>query len=258
MNYNYIWQHDSAYWQTISKQTVRDGYVLYTNPALPTRYDPNHAGLFRLQSEQEATHAITDIIAFYEALGCDSVVYLDSYATPSTFPQLLTSHGFTARYDWGITDLLILDAPVPVTATSRIDVVRVSTDEQRIQWASLEEATPHSTSSEMYALRREELRDSAVQGYIAYLDGVPAGRCLTFTHNNICRIESVFVTAPLRRQGVAKHLVSHAVAHAHLQAETVYLFAIHDYHAITLYHALGFHTVMHNVTMTYVRPRIDS
>lgn len=257
MQYQHIWQHDSAYWQTISKQTIRDGYVLYTNPQLPTRYDPNHAGMFRMHHPQDAINAIDDVIAFYEALGCDSVVYLDCYATPHSLADLLTQRGFVAMHEWGITDLLILERPVYAAHNPRIQVVPVTTHDQRMQWASLEDANPHSSATEMLALRTEELRDPAVQGYIAYLDGKPAGRCLTFIHDTICRVEAVFVAEDMRRQGVAKQLVGQAINDTHGKVDTVYLFAIHDYHAITLYQALGFRTVMHDVTMTYVRPRTE-
>ena len=257
MHYHHIWQHDSAYWQTISKQTIRDGYILYTNPQLPTRYDPNHAGMFRMQHINDAINAIDDVIAFYEALGCDSVVYLDNYATPDALADTLIQRGFTAMAEWGITDLLVLAQPVYAAHNPRISVMPVSTHDQRLQWASLEDTNPHSPAAEMHALRMEELRDPAVQGYIAYLDGQPAGRCLTFIHDNICRIEAVFVAEEKRRQGVAKQLVGQAIADVYGKVDTVYLFAIHDYHAITLYQALGFRTVMHNVTMTYVRPRAE-
>ena len=93
MHIERIWQHDTLYWHTMSRATPRQGYVLFTNPALPQRYDPNHAGYFRLQSDAQAQDAIRDIIAFYDALGFDSVAYVDHCATPTTLAHLLMQHG---------------------------------------------------------------------------------------------------------------------------------------------------------------------
>lgn len=252
-----IWLHDSHYWQTMSRVTPRHGYELYTNPVLVSRYDPNHAGYIRCISHTTANVAIRDIVAFFDALGFDSVVYLDHAATPDTLPTLLSTHGFRAMTEWGIVDLLVLDrfhAPAP---HARIQVTRVADAADVHTWALLDEPTPHSPAEIMYALRREEVSHPDVCGYLAWIDGVAAGRCLTYTEGGITRVESVFVAENLRRQGVARRLVAQAVADAMAHSRIVYLFALHDSYAQTLYYSLGLQTVVHNAVTTYVRPFSD-
>ncbi len=248
-----IWQHDTLYWHTMSRATPRQGYVLFTNPALPQRYDPNHAGYFRLQSDAQAQDAIRDIIAFYDALGFDSVAYVDHCATPTTLAHLLMQHGFVPRIEWGITDLLVLDRFLPPAHNPRITVNAVISEQDKHEWAMLNEPNPHSSPAVMYALGREEIANSSVCGYLARIDGIVAGRCLRYTDAGISRIEAVFVAEHLRRHGVARQLVAQAIADATTQSELVYLFAIHDYHAATLYQSLGMRTYVHDATVTYVR-----
>lgn len=249
-----IWQHDSLYWHTMSRVTPRQGYMLYTNPALPTRYDPNHAGYFRLHSETDATDAIRDIIAFYDALGFESVAYVDHCATPATLRRLLENQGFVPRIEWGITDLMILDELVKPAPNPRITVYQVTTESDKHAWAMLNEPNPHSSPAVMYALGREEIAHPTVCGYLARIDGVVAGRCLRYTEGGVSRIEAVYVAEHLRRHGVARQLVAYALAEAVTQSDLVYLFAQHDYHAATLYQSLGMRIIVHDATLTYVRP----
>ena len=73
MQLDAIWQHDHHYWGTFSRITPRNGYAIYTNPSLPGRYDPNHAGIMRLTAH-DVDAVITDVIHFFDAQGMDSVV----------------------------------------------------------------------------------------------------------------------------------------------------------------------------------------
>jgi hypothetical protein len=88
MQLDAIWQHDHHYWEHSSRITPRDGYAIYTNPSLPGRYDPNHAGLMRLNS-LHVNAVITDIIHFLMPSGTMSVVYLDHLATPDYFCRVI-------------------------------------------------------------------------------------------------------------------------------------------------------------------------
>lgn len=254
MHIERIWQHDSQYWHTISRSTPRHGYTLYTNPTLVGRYDPNHAGYFRLQTDREAVHAIQDIIAFYDALGLDSVAYVDHCATPPSLATLLAQHGFVARLEWGVTDLMVLGTFMPPAPDTRITVSQVTSPHDIHAWATIDgNIDPHSPADIMYALRREEVSHPDVCGYIATIDGVAAGRCLRFAKDGVCRIEAVFVAEAFRRRGVARQLVAHAIAESLAHNQIIYLFADHDYHAATLYHTLGMRSLVHHATVTHVR-----
>jgi GNAT superfamily N-acetyltransferase len=247
-----IWQHDHYYWGTFSRITPRDGYAIYTNPSLPGRYDPNHAGFMRLDAPN-VDAVITDVIHFFDALGMDSVVYLDHLATPTTLPASLVQHGFVAMTDWGIIDLMIhqhvIPTPAPhITVTSALEAIDFAT------WANLTEPDAHSSAEIMYQLRYQEVSASDVTGYIAWDDGQPAGRCVTYSRNGITRIESVFVAPQSRRRGVARAMVTHAINDSRARGDVVYLFAHHASHAQTLYTSLGMQCVASNAVLTYVRP----
>lgn len=248
-----IWQHDANYWLTMSRATPRDGYVLYTNPALPSRYDPNHAGYFRITDDADAAVAVTEIIAFYDALGCDSVAYLDHMATPVTLTTLLTQHGFVAMHDWGDVDLLVLESFHPPPTDPRITIQRVASVHDIDAWSRLDTPTPDDNAGIMLTLRRTEVSHPAVCGYLALIDGVAAGRCLTYTENHVSRIEAVFVAEAFRRRGVARQLVAHAIASVVPHSEIVYLFAIRHAPAYTLYHTLGMQVCVENAVTTFVR-----
>lgn len=252
MQFEAIWQHDHHYWGTLSRITPRDGYAIYTNPSLPGRYDPNHAGLMRLDPAH-VDAVITDVIHFFDALGMDSVVYLDHLATPPTLATSLIQHGFVAMTEWGIIDLMIhhhaIPTPAPhIAVTSALDASDYAT------WASLTEPDAHSSAEIMYQLRYQEVSTSDVTGYIAWDDGQPAGRCVTYSRDGITRIESVFVAPQSRRRGVARAMVAHAISASRARGDVVYLFAHHASHAQQLYTSLGMQSVATDVVVTYVRP----
>lgn len=255
MQLDAIWQHDHHYWGTFSRITPRNGYAIYTNPRLLGRYDPNHAGIMRLAAH-DVDAVLTDVIHFFDALGMASVVYLDHLATPATLAASLAQHGFVAMSDWGIIDLMVhqqaLPTPAPhIVVTSALDAGDFAT------WASLSEPDPYSSAEIMYQLRYQEVSAGDVTGYIAWYTGQPAGRCVTYSHNGITRIESVFVLPQFRRCGVARALVAYAIGASRARGDVVYLFAYHASHAQTLYTSLGMQSVVHDAVVTYVRPYAD-
>jgi len=255
MQLDAIWQHDHLYWGTFSRITPRNGYAIYTNPSLPGRYDPNHAGMMRLDAS-DVDAVITDVIHFFDALGMDSVVYLDHLATPTSLAASLVQHGFVAMTEWGVIDLMVhqhaIPTPTPhIAVTSALDATDFAT------WANLTEPDPHSSAEIMYQLRYQEVSASDVTGYIAWDDGQPAGRCVTYSRDGITRIESVFVAPQSRRRGVARAMVAHAISASQAHGDIVYLFAHHDSHAQTLYTSLGMQQVATDAVVTYVRSYRD-
>lgn len=250
-----IWEHDHHYWGTFSRITARSGYAFYTNPSLPGRYDPNHAGFMRLDPGN-VDAVISDVVHFFDALGMDSVVYLDHKAAPPSLTAVLAHHGFAAMTDWGVVDLMVHQGGLPtpdahIMVTSALDATDFAT------WANLGETDLHSSTEIMYALRYQEVSANDVTGYIAWNEGEPAGRCITYSRAGITRIESVFVAPKSRRVGVARAMVSHAIVASRPRGEVVYLFAHQASHAQTLYASLGLHTVVNNAVVTYVRPFRD-
>ncbi len=255
MQLDAIWQHDHHYWGTFSRITPRNGYAIYTNPSLPGRYDPNHAGIMRLTAH-DVDAVITDVIHFFDALGMDSVVYLDHLATPTSLAASLTQHGFVAMTEWGIIDMMIHQHAM-LTPASQIVVTSALEATDFATWANLTEPDTHSSADIMYQLRYQEVSASDVTGYIAWDDGQPAGRCVTYSRDGITRIESVFVAPQSRRRGVARAMVAHAISDSRARGDVVYLFAHHDSHAQTLYTSLGMQSVVHDAVVTYVRPYRD-
>lgn len=249
-----FWHHDSLYWSTVARVSPRDGFMLYTNPTVPGRYDPNHAGYIRLpDGDHHAT--ITDIIHFFSAIDMDAVVYLDHLSTPSDFADQLRQHGFSDRRDWGVVDLMVQTSPPPpLTPSPRIQVTSTLTKDEHTTWSLIDEPDVHSPPAIMQSLRYQEVSAPEVTGFIATLDGRPVGRCLTYCNNGIGRVEAVFVHENARRQGVARHMVDTAIRHVLSQHCTPYLFAIAGNHAQQLYASLGMQVRAHDVSMTFVCP----
>ena len=248
-----IWQHDNAYWSTYARATPRDGYVLFTNPTLPGRYDPNHAGMIRLPDGDHGD-LITDIVHFYAAIDLDAVVYLDALSTPHNFGTQLEAHGFIAKHDWGITDLMRHDGPLPaLDANPHITVASALEESEYRIWSNISDGDPYSPPDIMYSLRYQEVSAPNVTGFIASVDGDPAGHCLVYASAGIARIESVYVRELHRRRGVARHLLHTAIHHCLAQQLMTYLFVIHGSHAQELYASLGFRTIQHDASMVYVK-----
>lgn len=252
-----IWQQDNTYWSTYARATPRDGYMLFTNPTLPGRYDPNHAGMIRLP-DGDHRDIITDIVHFYAAIDLDAVVYLDALSTPSDFGAQLEAHGFIAKHDWGITDLMHHDGPLPALAADPHITVTSALEESEYQiWSNISDGDPYSPPEIMYSLRYQEVSAPDVTGFIAYVDNEPAGHCLVYASAGIARIESVFVHAHHRRRGVARQLLTTAIRHCQAHHLQIYLFVIHESHAQDLYASLGFRTIQHDAVLVYVKPHAN-
>ena len=175
-----IWQHDAEYFGTMSQLTALDGYVLYTNPGLAGRYDPNHVGLLRFQSNETAAQ-IERIIAHFDALRFDSVVYLDCMHRPDTLHDALRTAGFLPMLAWGQYDLMavcgaVLPAPAACVLTHPSSLSEFRT------WASLNGVDAYSDADTIMALRITECSSPAVIPTIIWCDDAPAGRCLV-----VCR-----------------------------------------------------------------------
>ena len=103
---------------------------------------------------------ITDVIHFFDALGMDSVVYLDHRATPTTLAASLVQHGFVAMTDWGITDLMVHQHEIPIPSP-HIVVTSALEETDFATWANLSEPDPYSTAEIMYQLRYQEVSASS-------------------------------------------------------------------------------------------------
>ena len=246
-----IWQHDAEYFGTMSQLTTCNGYVLYTNPGLAGRYDPNHVGLLRFGND-ETVSQIEQIIASFDALQFDSVVYLDRMHRPDSLQDALRAAGFVPMLDWGQYDLMavcgaVLPAP-PCVLTHPESLPEFRT------WASLNGVDAFSDAETMLALRITECSSPAVTPTIIWCDDAPAGRCLSYTHDGIGRIESVYVDPLFRRRGLARSMVTAVAADIVATGAIPYLFAEHSGDAQRMYQAIGFETLLENAVTTWVRP----
>lgn len=247
-----IWHHDTEYFGTMSQLTARDGYMLYTNPGLAGRYDPNHVGLLRFGSDKTVA-LIERIIAHFDGLQFDSVVYLDRMHRPDTLPDALRAAGFRPKLEWGQYDLmavcgLVQPAPAPGVLTHPSSLSEFRT------WASLDGVDAFSDADTMKALRITECSSPAVIPTIIWCDDAPAGRCLAYIRDGIGRIEGVYVDPLFRRRGLARAMVAAVAADIVATGAIPYLFAEHAGGAQRMYQAVGFETLLENAVTTWVRP----
>ncbi len=252
MNLEAIWQHDHEYFGTVSRITPRDGYVIYTNPSLANRYDPNHAGLFRLRDDQVSS-AIEEIEHFFYSLDMDAVVYLDAHATPTSLDHALQAAGFVKKTDWGSSDLMLQRAEIP--ALDPLIHVEVALDHADfVRWCQVNQPDQYSPDELMYKLHYQTVSAPGVNGYMAIVDNRPVARCVSYISNGLGRVESVFVEESYRRRGIAHALVGKALTDIAAQGALGYLFAVHEEPALALYHKLGLRTVLTEAVYPYVKP----
>jgi GNAT superfamily N-acetyltransferase len=247
-----IWQHDAEYFGTMSQLTALDGYVRYTNPGLAGRYDPNHVGLLRF-GRDETVAQIERIIAHFDGLRFDSVVYLDRMHRPDTLHDALHAAGFRPKLEWGQYDLMavcgaVQPAPAPCVLTHPSSLPEFRT------WASMDGVDAFSNAETMLALRITECSSPAVTPTIIWWDDAPAGRCLTYIQDGIGRIEGVYVDPLFRRRGLARAMVAAVAADIIATGAIPYLFAEHSGDAQRMYQSIGFETLLENATTTWVRP----
>lgn len=247
-----IWQNDAEYFGSIGQKVVHNGYVLYSNPGLENRYDPNHAGLLRLPTE-DVPGALQSIIAHFDGLRLDSVVYLDAFHRPQTLATDLQANGFRPMVEWGTYDLMAIRGAVTVHAPD-VTLSHPSSATEFAQWATLREPDPYSDAAIMRALRFTECSSPAVIPTIVWCDGVPAGRCLAFVLDGVGRIESVFVDPVFRRRGLAQGMVTCVAKEISATGAVPYLFAAQGDDAQRIYQRIGFETIVPNAVMTYARP----
>ena len=247
-----IWQQDAEYYGTMSQLTALDGYVLYTNPGLSGRYDPNHAGLLRFGSDEVAAK-IERIISHFDGFRFDSVVYLDRKHRPDTLHVALHTAGFRPMIEWGQYDLMavcgvVQPAPVPCVLTHPGSLPEFRT------WASLDGVDAFSDADTMRSLRITECSSPAVIPTIIWCDDAPAGRCLAYIRDGIGRIEGVYVDPLFRRRGLARAMVAAVAAEIVAAGAIPYLFAEHEGAAQRMYQAIGFETLLEAAVTTWVRP----
>lgn len=251
MNIESIWQHDHEYFGTISRITPRDGYVIYTNPSLANRYDPNHAGWFRMRDEQVQS-AIEDIEHFFYSLNMDAVVYVDAHATPASLDNALQAAGFVKKVDWGSSDLMTQQAPIP-ECDPGIQIEVALNHDDFLRWCSVNQPDLYSPDDLMHKLHYQTVSAPGVNGYMAVVDGRPVARCVSYISDGLGRVESVFVEEAYRRRGIAHALVGHALHDIATKGALGYLFAVHEEPALALYHKLGLRTVLTEAVYPYVK-----
>lgn len=250
-----ILDHEASYWTTVATIEQRASWALFYNPAFPGRYDPNHAGVFRAAAGTGAQIA-AEISAFYRERGLPPVAYVDALATPVDLADCLLRAGFREPHgaDWYTpTDLMLYIGPD--TAQPSVVMVQVAEDaDQQAAWASLnDDEEDAATRALLERLALHEIADSRVTAYLALVDGQPAGRCLRFSTDGLCRIESVLTAAAFRQRGVAAAVLRQALSAALAAGEQlIYLYASQGGAAQRLYERLGFRTIARNVMRVFV------
>jgi ribosomal protein S18 acetylase RimI-like enzyme len=250
--------HEADYFATMASVERRDGWLLFHNRAFPTRYNPNHAGVFRA-AEGTGPSIALEIVAFYRGLGITPVAHVDALATPADLAACLLDAGFRRQDEEEPADLMLYVGPdqerVSVSA-----VERVSSAEGRRDWASIiDEHRPAETRTLLAALYEHQLRDRCVTGYVSRVDGVPAARANLFSANSLGRVESVFTRESFRRRGLAAAVVRRAVRDSLDRGNCLtYIHAVHGGDAQRLYERLGFRSVASDGVRVYALTRADT
>ena len=247
-----IWQNDAEYFGTLGLMVRHEGYILYHNPGLPGRYDPNHAGMMRLP-EAETAAELQRIISHFDALQMDSVVYLDAMHRPRGLAAALEAAGFHPMVAWGQYDLMAVRGNV-ADGAREVVVTHPTNHAEYAQWAALSEPDPYSDATTIHALRMTECSSPAVVPTIVWCDGVPAGRCVSFVQDGVGRVECVYVAPEFRRRGLARGMVAQVTRDICVTGAVPYLFAAHGEGAQRIYQSIGYETLQHEAVMTYVRP----
>lgn len=242
-------RHEADYWTTVSATKPRDGFVLFENPALAPRLDPNHAGVFRAP-EGTAPTIVAEVVAHYRALAITPAAYVDALATPHDLPEQLEAAGFheLGGTQFGATDLLVYIGPDRERAADAA-VEIVQNDAGRAAWATVvEDDAEGERRSLLTRLHLAEVADARVTPFLARVEGRPAARALLFSHRGLGRVECVRTLLPYRGRGLAAAVVRSAVG-ASLAAgnHLTYLYAEQGGAAQRLYKRLGFRTVAASV-----------
>ena len=250
---NRILRHEADYWTTLAQAEARAGYVLFHNPDLALRLDPNHAAVFRAPAGTGAA-LVAEIIAYYRALGLPPAAYVDALATPPDLPEHLLAAGFHELGGslFGPTDLLVYIGPDRERAQDA-PVEIVATQEGRDAWASI---THEDAEGERLALLTRlhlaEVADPRVTPFLARVDGRPAARCLLFSHGGLGRVECVRTLSQYRGRGLAAAVVRAAVRASLAAGDGLtYLYAEQGGAAQRLYQRLGFRTVAAGVMRSF-------
>lgn len=253
-----ILRHEDDYWTTVARREARDGWSIYHNPDLATRYDPNHAGVFRAP-EGSAGAVVAPVIAYFTARDLDPVAYVDTLATPSDLEWSLIGAGFrnlSTAEGFGAADLLVYVGPDRAPPSDH--AVEVVTDAAgRAAWAGImDEAIEDPDQRTLFQrLHLAEIADARVTAYLARVDTMAVARCLRFSQHGLARIEVVRTLAAYRGRGLATAVIRRAVTHALERGDLPYLYAEQGGDAQRLYERLGFRTIAKDVMRTYVLAR---
>lgn len=245
-----ILAHESAYWTCISAVEEQNGWRAFHNRTLAPRIDPNHAGEFRGRPG-EGVRIVREVIDFYTTLGVTPAAYVDCLSTPADLIPALLDGGFE-EWSGAENDLMLYVGPDEANAAAARATL-VTTATERAAWASIMEPSDERTRQLLHQLYTREIEDARMRGYLICVDGEPACRCELFSWNGLGRVEAVRTDDRYQRRGLAAAAIRQAVTDSLLLGnQLTYIYAEPGGNAQRLYHRLGFRTVTHHVTRSFV------
>lgn len=193
--------------QTSSRETIPHGYAYYV-PEHPRLAAFNFLGEATLDSAA-ALCAARDFFDRRGAVFAACVPAADHPTEPTAV--LLEALGFQRREWLCLGRPPSAPLPEPATLDARILPARAMRRAYTAVVAARSNAIDPHVADALTALQLQRLDDAAYDAFIAFLDDLPAGIASLLQVGQIGRICDVFVLPSVRRRGVARLLVRHAL-----------------------------------------------
>lgn len=241
-----------------------DGALFVRGRDIPSRYDANHVGLFRVETEEEVERLLARAEAEFA-----HIEYRRFDIDPLTPPRLearLSLDGYTLST--GLGHLLEGE----LNAVARPHVIReVLTDDDwrsyrqlwRLDITEFEERRNSARVREIIEHEEDDFIDyirgksPTVRTWLAVMDGIDVGYFSSWPGDNgIGQVEDLFVRREYRHRGIATALIAHCVADARARgAGPVIISSAIDDTPKHMYAAMGFRPFY--VSKTWIK-RLDA
>lgn len=204
-----ILRTNQAYYAQLSEPESLDWGIAYKSPRFPRLPEGNQFREIILETPQALPEAFDSVESYFAKhnLKChrwapaadQSVVALDEFLTARGFERYDLSAMVVRRWvDLPHGDVRVLPARAMRKAWGRILADRFSPTRTPLLETLVEAAG-------------ERLNDPQMDGFVATLNGEPAGCCTLYQVGDIGRVTDLYVTQSLRRRGVATALMRHVL-----------------------------------------------
>ncbi|MCK4668123.1 GNAT family N-acetyltransferase, partial [Candidatus Dependentiae bacterium] len=221
-------RNDADYFQTFSKASFREEFILFHNPWLPLRYDANKAMFLRIKPGN-IKECLEDISKFYLINNLVPRIELDPLCQPENLEESLIENNWEKVWEREYSIMVLNSEKFSQYKCSAKFKIEKATSKNishllKVREGTIEKDEPKEiyTNSLLF-----EFMSKRVYYYILYSENQPVSKGCIFKKDNLIRLENVSTIPSEQGKGYGTALVAFLVETALKENnnDVIFLFA---------------------------------